>query len=249
MIQKFLIQMTVCVTAFVFILLFNGEKAFVTNHSDLNKMIQEVQKNDGIVKEWSILAREELENISINDLDQTVKRWRKQFPQFKWEEKTTNDRFEIIGKVQSEDKQYVEKLQIVADLNKDTLQGFILYELNGTKWNPEIEQAINEITIHFLPRIFTKSPKFFSCIKGEFGDKIKSAIIQKALDVTEDFNGKVIETLEEEKFVSLTVNSPHFENHLQTDKGPFNLQIGLRNNENTEKTTFVIGTPILTIEY
>ncbi|MCU9613293.1 YwmB family TATA-box binding protein [Caldibacillus lycopersici] len=248
--RKLLVQMTVCVAFFIIILTFNEKEALVANQSDLNKMIDVIQKSDGSVSEWSFFAREELEpSLTTNDLEKLKEQWEKKFPQFKWEKTLEDGHWQLIGTSNNEEQQYREKLQVVANLNENNLQGFVLYELKGYRWNNAMGNIVDEKSDQFFPQIFQKTPMKFSCIKGDFGDKMNIAVMEKSKQLNKEFNGKIVEKLAEQNFVSLTINSPYFKNQLPTEQGSFNMQISLRSDDRNEKTTFVIGTPILTIEY
>lgn len=250
MVNKLLVQVTVCTLLFVFILNTFEKEAKVTNEFDLNKMNEVVIKHNGKITEWSIFAREELTNIDTQQLEEIFSQLMSQFPQFLWTKDINSDRINITGTVSDQSLRYVENLQIVANLNeKNIIHGFILYEIKGTKWNKNVQHVIKVKLDDISSNIFHKTTVFFSCLKGEFGDKIDGVIAKKSKEMVNDFKGKIIEKLEEKDFTSLTVQSPYFSYEMQTENGSFNVQIALRENGIDEKTTFVIGTPIITIEY
>lgn len=247
--KKFFIQMTVCTVFFIFILIiFSSKESVVANYSDLNKIVDVISKHNGSIEEWSILGREELE-LSKADVDNIVKKWRKSFPHLNWSEQVNEKRVTIIGTSSNQEDHYVETVQMISEKKGNQYQGFILYELKGEVWNEQVQKIIDERNRTILPDVFHKTPSFFSCIKGEFDDMIDKALLEKSIDLKSEFNGKIVENLMENNFVSLTVNSPQFKEKIPTKNGSFNLQISLRNTGNDNKTTFVIGTPILTIEY
>lgn len=251
MVKKYFVQMTVFVGFVFFILNFHVDKAFVANQSDLHKLMEVVQKSDGNVTEWSVFARDDLDtSFTIKDLEQIALQWEQEFPQFTWEKQLDDNRWVLTGTAIDRKKQLNEKLQIAADLNSKTLQGFVLYELKGKHWNQEVTTFTEQISSQFLPSVFqNNTPILFSSVKGNFGNTSSEDAIQYALQFNEEFNGKIVEKLAEENFVSLTTNSTYFENQLQSVKGSFNMQIAVRTGTLDEETTFAIGTPILTIEY
>jgi hypothetical protein len=64
------------------------------------------------------------------------------------------------------------------------------------------------------------------------------------------FKADSVEELSEEAFVSVTAYTEMWEDVLLTqDQQRMNLQIAIRNQGMGEKTTFVVGTPIITSEY
>ncbi|MGG3854116.1 YwmB family TATA-box binding protein [Caldifermentibacillus hisashii] len=248
--KRFYLQMTVCTLFFIFILIFSGKANSVTNDSDLNKMMDIISKHNGNIEEWSVLAREELElDFSYADFEKVADQWQKEIPDFTWEKQISQDRLILTGKSSDQSLPYAEKIQLTTELNGKNIQGFILYEIKGSEWNEKVSHLVDERQEYFLPKFFHKSPSFFSCIKGEFNDMIDKSLLEKSMTIIHDFNGKKIENLVENNFVSLTVNSPLFTKEIPTEAGSFDMQISLRKTANEDKTTFVIGTPILTIEY
>jgi hypothetical protein len=67
-----------------------------------------------------------------------------------------------------------------------------------------------------------------------------------ASDLMEIFDAKEIEALKEDNFMSVSANSPVFSDSIARG---MNLQIGIRSEGLGAKTTIVVGTPIITIEY
>ena len=248
--KRFYLQMSVCTLFFIFILIFSGKANSVTNDSDLNKMMDIISKHNGNIEEWSVLAREELElNFSYADFEKVAKQWQKEIPDFIWEKQVSQDRLILTGKSSDQSLPYTEKIQLTTELNGKNIQGFILYEIKGSEWNEKVSHLVDERQEYFLPKFFHKSPSFFSCIKGEFNDMIDESLLEKSMTIIHDFNGKMIENLVEKNFVSLTVDSPLFTKEIHTEAETYDLQISLRKITREDKTIFVIGTPILTIEY
>jgi len=249
MVRKIYIQMTVFVAFFVFILITNVDKVFVANQSDLNKIMDVVLKNNGSLTEWSIFAREDLVSSNEVEIEEMKKSWQKQFSQFTWNEERTSSSWKVIGTNTNDDLHYQEKLQITLNLKSNTLQGFVLYELKGSEWNEKTENLITEKHKETINHIFPIKPIIFSTVKGEFSDMMELDVSLKALELNKELNGEVVEQLSEKNFVSLTAKSSSFTQALKSTKGQFNVQIALRKNVQEGNTNFVVGTPILTIEY
>ena len=249
MVKKLSVQVTVCALIIFFIHMISGNQAKVANQTDLNKIMDVITEHHGIVHEWSVLAREELKaGTTIAELERMAKKWQQLWPQFAWKQEIIGDKWYFTGILTDPALQYAEKLQIAANLMNETAEGFILYEINGTEWNHNVKQIADEMLLNRLSKTFHKQPTIFSCIEGEF-DAIISNIAQKSKQLNETVNGKIIEKLEENNFISLTIESPLFYDGIPSDKGTINLQFALRKNDKDSTTTFVIGTPILTIEY
>ena len=63
------------------------------------------------------------------------------------------------------------------------------------------------------------------------------------------FQAQEIESLKEDSFISTTAYSPLFGETIQTMTDEMNLQLGVRKQGLGGKTTIVVGTPIITVEY
>ena len=97
--------------------------------------------------------------------------------------------------------------------------------------------------------IFRGKPTIFSCIKGEFSDKMNETLPYKVNHLLNAFQAKKVEALEEDDFISTSAYTPLFEERIDNSEKEMNVQIGLRTQDMGGKTTFVVGTPIITIEY
>ncbi|WAA09671.1 YwmB family TATA-box binding protein [Fervidibacillus albus] len=237
----------VFVFIFIFILFMNN-RALVANDSDLNKMMDVIEENKGKVTGWQLMAREP---ITIDDemrLEQKEK-WIRQYPHFTWKEGGGEEEWILSGTYTESDDLYKEKIQIVTTRRNSVHEGYILYELGGTKWSENIRLSTEKKVHHMLPQLFHKTPALFACITGVFNDMMDIAVMEKALEINRIFKGEIVEKLEEDEFVSLTSKSPYFSNELTAVDKTFNVQISVRKNNTSEDAVFAIGTPILTIEY
>jgi hypothetical protein len=86
-------------------------------------------------------------------------------------------------------------------------------------------------------------------MKGTVGDKMDTALPKTANHLLSVFKAKEIEALKEETFMSVSANSPMFKGSIDDQRDNMNLQIGIRSEGLGGKTTIVVGTPIITIEY
>jgi hypothetical protein len=248
--KKLIIPITVFVFLLLLILTFTSEKSFVAKQNDLNKMINVIKKNNGIIHHWSLLAREAIDpKTTLKDIKKLEEQYKSSYSKFTWQKKQTEDRWELTGIFFNKEQQYNETLQIIADLTSEQIRGYYIYKIDGKQWNEELETKIHSYIEGNFVKIFHKKPIIFSCIMGEFSDNMNIAVLKKAKDILNDFHGKMIEQLEEKQFISLTTYSPKFTETLPSEKGSFNLQIALRSEGKGEKTNFAIGTPIITSEY
>ncbi|WAA12161.1 YwmB family TATA-box binding protein [Fervidibacillus halotolerans] len=244
--KKKSIFLTVFVFIFIFIL-FTKDRALVANDSDLNKIMDVIDENEGKVTEWQLIAREPIA-ISIEQRLGQKEKWERQYPEFTWKEREEKGEWVILGEYIAPDDLYKETIQIVTTRLNSMYEGFILYELKGTKWTEHIRLTTEKKVNHFFPQLFRKTPSLFACMTGVFNDMMDIAAMEKALNINELLQGEIVEKLEEKHFVSLTSRSPYFSNELTANEKTFNVQISVRKNDRGD-AVFAIGTPILTIEY
>ena len=89
----------------------------------------------------------------------------------------------------------------------------------------------------------------FSCLFSELGGNMNESVSASVTRLLQAFQAKEVETLKEKNFVSTTSYSPLFSGAIQGETEQMNLQLGFRNQGMGGKTTLVVGTPIITIEY
>jgi hypothetical protein len=82
-------------------------------------------------------------------------------------------------------------------------------------------------------------------MKGEFSDKMYTSLPETMNHLLTIFKAKEKEALKEDQFMSVTAQSPIFATSINNR----NVQIGVRSGGLGAKTTVVVGTPIITIEY
>ena len=63
------------------------------------------------------------------------------------------------------------------------------------------------------------------------------------------FKAKEVEALKEDAFISSSAYSTMFSESVEAGEKEMNVQLGIRNQGMGGKTTIVVGTPIITIEY
>ena len=213
--------------------------------------IGSVFKTENIMpSEWSLYAREHLVDLkSEKDVQVYAKELQRKFPEWNWSTTNTSEKWEVTA-VSPASNHHHETLQIMATHTKQPVNAYIVYRVSGNVWNKETESFFT--TDQFKSRlsgVFRGKPTIFSCMKGSVSDKIDKALpttVNHLLSVT---NAKKIEALKEETFMSVTAFSPMFSESLESGKKDMNLQIGVRSEGLGAKTTIVIGTPIITIEY
>ena len=215
---------------------------------EMNTMARVLQENGVSIQQWTIYTREYAQTIEndsafvkkVDELKQT-------FPTFQW----TVDKDEHVQKATGiyEHSSMQEKIQLVTTVANEKPQTYILYELKGFGWSEKTWKIIGNMINQKLSQLFTKQHAFFSCVKGEFNDKMKGVLFDKAVRLLASFQAQPIESLREETFVSVSAYTEQWKTSLSVGQQQMNLQLALRQNGLGARTTVVIGTPIITSEY
>jgi TATA-box binding len=219
------------------------QAAEASGDNDLLKIADVFQTEDIMLEEWSYYAREHLVDLKTeNEVEEYVKELQASFPDWNWSRKESGEKWEVTA-VSPTSKHHKEMLQIMATHTKQPIDAYIVYRVSGEEWNKEIESFFTRDQFKTrLSDIFRGKPTVFSCMKGSVNDKIDTAL-SHLLDV---FNATEIEALKEDNFMSVSANSPELKDTIENN---MNLQIGIRSERLGAKTTVVVGTPIITIEY
>lgn len=215
--------------------------------NDLVKIANAFQTEDILLEEWTFYAREHLVDLKTEtEVQEYVKELKAQFPDWDWSTKETSEKWEVTAESPTS-KHHKETLQIMATHTKQPASAYIVYRVSGDEWNKEMESFFTEDQFrNRLSDIFRGNPTVFSGMKGSISDKIDTAVPTVARNLLDVFDAKEIEALKEDNFMSVSANSPMFSDSIARD---MNLQIGIRSEGLGGKTTIVVGTPIITIEY
>jgi hypothetical protein len=215
---------------------------------EIKEMAHVLQKNGATIQEWSIYTREYSPTLQDDaTFLQKVNELKDKHPEFQWTFEKNNDIWKATGLY--EYSSVKEKIQLVATVTNEKPQTYILYEVIGFGWSEANLKSVFKNIDQKLSKIFVKQPVFFSCVKGEFSDKMKGVLFNQVNHLLTEFDAKPIEALHEETFVSVSAYTEQWENALLTKKHPMNIQLALRTTGLGEKITVVVGTPIITIEY
>ena len=217
---------------------------------DLFTINEYLKKEKNItINEWSLYAREKLENAQKNmDTKEYQKVLNNKFPELKWQE-SKNKQSRILRAIISSDEMVEETITISTSLTTELPQTYVIYEVKGndfTKFRKGERQKEIEANIS---AIFQEKPAIFSCIKGEFNDKINKSLPYYVNHILKAFQAKQVEALKEDEFISVSAYTQIFEEKVNNSNEAINVQVGIRKQGMGGKTTFVVGTPIITIEY
>ncbi|WP_053361049.1 YwmB family TATA-box binding protein [Bacillus sp. FJAT-27251] len=232
-----------------FIVLQAGNRTTVANvDQELATMASVLKDEHILINEWSLYARNEMKDVKEQaDQEKLAAELQAKFPNWSWEETAEGQHHSLTAT--SVSSGYTEKIKITASGESGHLRTYVLYEVRGHSWNRRSESFLNEEWQNRLFDIFRGNHTTFSCIKGEISDMIGSSLPNHINGLLEAFNAEEVEALEEETFISTSAYSPLFSGKLSKDHG-MNLQLGLRKPDGMGgKTTVVVGTPIITIEY
>ncbi|WP_226527965.1 YwmB family TATA-box binding protein [Metabacillus niabensis] len=214
------------------------------NQSKLATIAERMENENVEISKWSLYSKKFVENKSIQELKQMTKQYR----QYTWTYKHEDNVFKAIGVYENKEKNITEKLQFLATLTNDLEQSYILYEVIGVGTN----RNWNDMDKYFTQRsfdIFQENPTIYACIEGMVGDKMEEVLNETMVELLTAFNAKPIEELTEQDFLSVSAKTSLWEDYIPTKEDKMNIQIALRSDGMGDKTTVVIGTPIITSEY
>jgi len=211
---------------------------------DLVTLASVLEDENIFINKWSIHAREKVKAIS--DVEGYAKKLIRDFPEWEWKINQDERHWEAVGILNRETK--TEMIKVSTPINNHQ-NSYIIYEVKGQGWNEEVAKKVSREMENIISSIFREKPTIFSCIQGEISDKMNTTLPNKMEKIIAAFQATEIESLKEDNFMSVSAHSERFNNSIETNRQEMNLQIGLRNQELGDKTTLVVGTPILTIEY
>lgn len=234
-----------------FIALTIGNKITIaSSQSDLLTINRILHEEENItINEWSLHAREKLEDVqSLKDVKDYQKEIKEVFPEGKWEEVKNHQSVQM--KMTFSDTTFMEESIIISiSLTTESPSTYIIYEVKGEETAEKDMKRVNKEINEKISSIFRGKPAIFSCIKGEFSDKMNETLPYYVTQLLDAFQANTIEALEEEDFVSTSAYTPIFKESIDNQAKEMNFQLGIRTHGMGEKTTFVVGTPIITIEY
>lgn len=203
---------------------------------DLLTLVSVLEDEHILINEWSLYSREMVENAEPH---QVIADLKDQFSEWSWSESNETTT------ATSTSPNFHEQIKIVTNQSHT----YVMYEVKGQDWNEKSEAFVTKEWQEQLLTIFDGQASTFSCIKGEFGDKMDEALPVSMNGLLEAFDAEQIEALEEENFLSTSAYSSLFSGSISEDHD-MNLQLGLRKPDGMGgNTTLVVGTPIITIEY
>ena len=214
------------------------------NESKIALIAEGMEKQNVQIDEWSLYSKKNVEKKSVSEVKQMTDHYR----QYNWTYEKDKQVFKAMGVFKNKEKNVTENLQILTTLTNDYTQSYILYEVVGngpqTNWN--------NVTDYFSKQafdIFQENATIYACVFGTVDDMMKNSLIEMSKNVVTEFKAKPSEQLLEQDFLSVSARTPMWEDAIPIANGEMNIQIAMRTDGMGDKTTVVIGTPIITSEY
>lgn len=200
------------------------------------------------IQEWASHSREHLTSFTKKeDVQQLQTQLLKEFPTWDWSIHQNNGNWEAIATQTT--NEITETIQIMATLTNEQFHSYLIYEVKGTNWNLQTTEFFQNKWNSRISNIFRGKATNFSCMKADISDKIVTSLTSTSMVWLKAFQAEEVESLHESAFVSISASSPLFDEAIQTKDEAMNLQLAIRSNGLGAKTTLVVGTPIITIEY
>lgn len=208
----------------------------------LEKMIAVVEANGATAQQWSWLAKEELDSVhDVHTFYTMLDSLAEKGMADDWNVEQSPEGYKATAVKKL--VHYQERLVVTWTKVNTKDRTFVTYEATGTKWDDAILKKI----LKKMGKTFRQNPATFTCVQAVFGDKIEGVLQNKAMEILEDLSAKPIESLEEIAFVSVSAYTGEWKDALAVNREKMNVQVALRNTDN--KTTVVVGTPIIASEY
>jgi hypothetical protein len=228
--------------------IFSGKYTNASNQAlDIEKLAGAAEETGGRITEWSLYARESLNFSTDKGFTSYAENMQRENPDFSWIYNQKNNEHELKGLIQHESG--VEIIKMVMTETDNHYQSYLIYQFRGNDWNQRASKTIQDQYFPKMKDLFTGEPLVFSCIKGEFSDTLDGVLSKQSNKLLSILEANELESLKENDFYSISALSNKFDQKVPTEHQNMNLQLGLRKQGLGAQTTFVIGTPILTIEY
>ncbi|TYS69668.1 hypothetical protein FZC76_05380 [Sutcliffiella horikoshii] len=244
---------------FIFVICFTGvilgnERSRAQLPNDISTEILEIaevfQKEKINVQEWKLYGRKNV--YKIRDLvafQKEVNRLKQNMGHLSWNVIEEEDQWKAVGTYYNDILKQEETLQLITTHTNSSKSSYLLYEVTGYGWEkPVATEIINNFHSN-LTNISHEDFEIFSCMTGDFSAKIEDGLQNTTNILLEAFSAQIVEEIQEDTFVSVSAYTDAWNNVLPTHQGKMNLQIGLRTQGMGDKTTVIVGTPIITVEY
>lgn len=235
---------------FIFTLVMYGSlESSATGNRPIDDMVEVFEKNNIAIEEWSFYAKENI--TSVHDYDDFLKlvqlKQKQTDNRFNWTISEEEDKWVATG-IFTDDKK-TETIKILSTPINQKSYTYLVYDAKGAQLERDLMDSFYNSFESTMKDIFLENATIFTCLKGEYNDRIEGVLYNQVDYLLEEFNAEEIEATKEETFVSVSAYTDNWKNDIPTLNEKMNIQIALRNSGLGSKTTIVVGTPIITSEY
>lgn len=230
------------------VMVWGNSVSVAKNQLDIVKIAEHLEKEENVnIEKWSVFAREVNNEIATKeDFEREVHALKQKYPEFQWSFADEDDAWKAEATF-SHGSHLTESIRMVTTKEHANIVTYIIYEVKGDKWDKGYPSFLFTTFENRMNGIFLGTPSVFACMEGHISDNMNSALSTRMEKLLQRFKASQIEGVEEENFVSISAHSTLFTQSLtNTD---INMQLGLRTDGLGARTSFVIGTPIITFEY
>lgn len=204
----------------------------------LEQMTAVLREKGAQIQDWTWLAKGETDSVhDVHTFNQLLAQLETKASVTDWNIEEAEEGYKATAVKKFPN--YEERLVVTWTKVNTTHKTFIIYEVKGIKWDESI--------VRKMDKIFSQKPTIYTCVRAVLSDKIEGVLQNKARDILEGFEAKPVEALQERAFVTVSAYTVKWNDALSIHKEKMNVQVALRNADN--KTTVVVGTPIITSEY
>ncbi|WP_171051754.1 YwmB family TATA-box binding protein [Alteribacter natronophilus] len=244
----------------LFIFFTGSQTAVMEENSEAVSPLQTIQhinhtmaENNIRTSRWHIYSRHEgTETMSHAEMDLFTEAYMNGLDMFTWS-KVGQDHENVVweGKRTDIHSTVTERLVLSSiRVAKDEYRAYHAYDASMLPSTSDEKSAFSLLFETGTSPEWMKHSEYFVRAEGN-GKGNGSAAETWGLEIADTFSAKIIEHLTEPSFVSLSANTPLWDNGIETGGETMNLQIALRATQDGlgGKTTVTIGTPIITAEY
>ncbi|MCF6138882.1 YwmB family TATA-box binding protein [Pseudalkalibacillus berkeleyi] len=231
---------------------FSGAEAKqpVINDTELIDITRVMKASEIAIQEWSLYGKSKIGFVSdFSGYVLLVESLQAKTPDLRWDRVVeTDEHWEVQGYTKNA-YGLTEKVTVFAYPHKKQYKTYIIYELEGKTWSQKVWEAFKPSYSDKVRLLLGNNPTIYTCVIGGMDDMMGIVLRNLAKQLVQSFDATIIESLNEETFLSLSAYTDEWKHSIRTKQHDMNLQIGLRNDGIGGKTTITIGTPIITTEY
>jgi hypothetical protein len=220
-----------------------------SNKNDLLELIEIAEKEKINLNSWKIFLNKTVKDVtSEKEMHIEIANIKRSEVGFEWDVKTDEfkeNHYIAVGYKKIKSKEIEIGIKVNALLVGNKYRIYHSYEIKGDSWNQDIREYVDAI----LEKNINENEVFYT-LTGTMKEKNELDLRDQASMLLSKFSGTKVEGLIEDDFIAISAYSKHLDsNFLKVNKKRINLQIGLRENKNTNLINVTMGTPIIISEY